>query len=186
MKALKIFGPNDARIVSDAPKPTLSSPNNFIVKIVAIALNPTDWKHIEYGAPSTVGCDCSGIIEEVGSNIAEKYKKGDRVFTFVHGSNKLEPDNGAFAEYAEASFALRIPEGISFEEAAAGAVGIGTVGQGLYQEMGLPWPESAVEEPGKKKKQILIWGGSSGMGAMGIQFAKLWVVHLLYFFYSNH
>lgn len=171
MKSLQIFGPNHIRVVTDAPIPKIAKPHQILIKVVAVALNPTDWKHVAHGEPSTVGCDVSGIVHEVGADVTD-YKKGDRVFSMVHGSNKLWTENGAFAEYVVANAVMRIPEGKSFEEAASGGVAIITVGQGLYQEMNLPWPETGVKE-GEAKKQILIWGGSSAMGAIGIQFAKL-------------
>ncbi|KAF1961941.1 putative zinc-binding oxidoreductase ToxD [Byssothecium circinans] len=163
--------PNDAGVVTDAPLPKITKPHHILVKVIAVALNP-DWKHIAYGVPSTVGCDFSGIVEEVGTAVTE-FKKGDRVFGMAHGSNRYWPENGAFAEYVVAVTVMRIPEGKGFEESATGGVAIVTVGQGLYQEMGLPWPETVVPKEGEKKKQILIWGGSSSMGSMAIQFAKL-------------
>ncbi|KAF2641170.1 putative zinc-binding oxidoreductase ToxD [Massarina eburnea CBS 473.64] len=177
MKSLRIFGPNDARVVTDAPIPSLKKPTDVLVKVIAVALNPTDWKHIRFGAaPATVGCDFSGIVMEVGSGVTE-HKKGDRIFGSVHGSNHLWPENGAFAEYLVANIVMKIPKGKSFEEAATAGVALNTVGQGLYQEMELPWPESkeaeAALKEGAEKGKILIWGGSSAMGAMGIQFAKL-------------
>lgn len=174
MKSFQIFDPNDARVVTDTSIPKITKPHHILVKVIAIALNPTDWKHVDYGDASTVGCDFSGIIHEVGASVTD-YKKGDRVFSMAQGSNKLWPENGAFAEYVVVSFVIRIPEGKSFEEAATGGVAILTVGQGLYQEMRLPWPETELVKGKDKeaKKQILIWGGSSAMGAMGIQFAKL-------------
>jgi NADPH:quinone reductase-like Zn-dependent oxidoreductase len=61
--------------------------------------------------------------------------------------------------------------GVSFEEAAPVGISLLTVGQGMYQEMGLPKPDA----PLKEKIPILIYGGSSSVGAVAIQFAKLCV-----------
>lgn len=172
MKAVKILKPGHAAVVNDAPVPTLPSPEWVLIKTVAVALNPTDWKHVEYvKVPATVGCDFAGVIEEVGTGVTKPFKKGDRVYSMVHGSNSLRPDGGAFGEYVitKGDLVMKIPDRLSFEEAATLGVGIVTVGQGMYQEMPLPWPT----EPLKEKKKILIYGGSSTMGAMGIQFAKL-------------
>lgn len=172
MKAVKIINPGHAAVVSDAPLPKLPSDEYILIKTVAVALNPTDWKHIEFvQVQATVGCDFAGVVEEVNPNVTGNFKKGDRVAGLVVGSNVLVPDNGAFGEYvaAKAGTLLKIPDSMSFEEAAGLGVGIVTVGQGMYQEMQLPWPS----DPLKEKKSILIYGGSSGMGAFGIQFAKL-------------
>ena len=48
---------------------------------------------------ATVGCDFSGVVEDVGSKVEKQWKKGDRIAGFVHGVNVLEPEDGCFAEY---------------------------------------------------------------------------------------
>jgi NADPH:quinone reductase-like Zn-dependent oxidoreductase len=80
-------------------------------------------------------------------------------------------DNGAFATIvtAKAGIQAKISENISFEDAATLGVGITTVGQGLYQSLGLPLPPATVQEP----TSILIYGGSTATGTLAIQFAKL-------------
>ncbi|KAF2477660.1 putative zinc-binding oxidoreductase ToxD [Lindgomyces ingoldianus] len=171
MKALKIQSPGHAAVV-ETNIPRLRTPSDLLIKTVAVALNPSDWKHIDFvDKPATVGCDYSGVVEEIGSAVTLPFKKGDRVWGCVHGSNVLDLDSGCFGEYvvSKADLVFRIPENMGFEEAATLGVGIVTVGQGLYQAMGLPWPDS----PLKEKVPILIYGGSSAMGAFGIQFAKL-------------
>jgi len=47
-------------------------------------------------------------------------------------------------------------------------VGLTTVAQGLYQELGLPLPPAKVQEP----TQVMIYGGSTATGTLAIQFAK--------------
>jgi NADPH:quinone reductase-like Zn-dependent oxidoreductase len=175
MKAIKIVEPGKAEVCSNEPTPSLPSEEWILIKTVAVALNPTDWKHILSLCPtrSTPGCDLAGVVEKVGSAVTRPFKTGDRVFGFVHGSNVQDLDRGAFQEYVlmRGDLAMRIPDDKSFEELAGAGVAVFTVGQGLYQEMGLPWPEHRFNEG--EKKSILIWGGSSAMGAAGIQFAKL-------------
>jgi NADPH:quinone reductase-like Zn-dependent oxidoreductase len=171
MKAIQVQKPGHAAVV-DVPVPSLPSSDHLLIKTVAVALNPTDWKHIaNEPGPVIVGCDFSGIVSEVGSDLTSTFKKGDKVWGAVHGSNPLVPESGAFGEYlfAKGTFVNLVPEGMSFEETATLGVGVVTVGQGLYQAMGLPFPDAPLE----KKKPILIYGGSSATGALGIQFAKL-------------
>lgn len=48
-------------------------------------------------------------------------------------------------------------------------VGISTVGQGLYQELSLPFPPEQVKEP----TPILIYGASTATGTLAVQYAKL-------------
>ena len=73
-------GDGNAKIASDRPVPKVR-PGYVLVKTKAVALNPTDWKHIKNfnNAGHLVGCDYSGIVEEVGSNIQRNWKKGDRI-----------------------------------------------------------------------------------------------------------
>ncbi|KAF1991919.1 zinc-binding oxidoreductase alcohol dehydrogenase [Aulographum hederae CBS 113979] len=171
MKVLKIQSAGVAAVV-DAPTPTLR-PDYVLIKNSAVALNPTDWKHIDKLAQpgATVGCDFAGTIEEVGSAVTKSFKKGDRVTGVVHGGNAVQPEDGAFGEYlvAKANLTVKIPDGVSFEDAATLGVGITTVGQGLYQALELPLPSS----PAKEKFPILIYGGSTATGTLAIQFAIL-------------
>lgn len=58
-----------------------------LVKVKAVALNPADWKHIDYGASdagSRIGFDYAGIVQDIGSKVT-KFKKGDRIAGAVHG-----------------------------------------------------------------------------------------------------
>jgi len=171
MKVIKIQSKGQASVV-DAPVPKLR-PDYVLVKTVAVALNPTDWKHIHnYATPgATVGCDYAGIVEDVGAEVTTPWKKGDRIAGFTHGGNAVQPEDGAFGEYlvAKGDIQMKVPDGVSFEEAATLGVGITTVGQGLYQSMELPLPDSPAKEP----FPVLIYGGSTATGALAIQFAKL-------------
>lgn len=59
----------------------------ILVETKAVALNPADWKHIDYAfadAGSRLGVDYAGVVLEVGKNVTQ-YKKGDRVAGFCHG-----------------------------------------------------------------------------------------------------
>ncbi|KAF9890023.1 hypothetical protein FE257_006703 [Aspergillus nanangensis] len=171
-KAVIITARKQASLLSDHPRPTLRD-DYILVKTVCVALNPADWKHINSLAPPgvLVGCDYAGIVEEIGTAVKKPFRKGDRVCGFVHGSNALQPEDGAFAEYivAKGDIQIVIPESLSFEEAATMGVGILTVGQALYQRMGLALPTS----PTTKSEPILIYGGSTATGALAIQYAKL-------------
>jgi len=174
MKAIKIHAPKEATLESSAKVPSLR-PTYILVKVECVALNPTDWKHIDYLANpgSTVGCDFSGTVVEVGSDVKKQWKKGDRIAGFTHGGNASNTEDGCFAEYAVAKgdYGMKIPEGVSFEDAATLGVGITTIGQGLYQSLELPWPD----QPTKEKTPVLIYGGSTSTGLFAIQFAKLYV-----------
>ena len=52
----------------------------------------------------TVGCDYSGVVEEVGSKVEKQWKKGDRIAGFAHGVNAYQPEDGAFGEFVKLSY----------------------------------------------------------------------------------
>ncbi|KAK6069581.1 TOXD protein [Seiridium cupressi] len=172
-KAIVLLDGPEKAAIRDVPKPKLRD-GYVLVKVRAVGLNPTDWKSIDnrFGdAGSKSGCDYAGIVEEVGENLGKPFKKGDRIAGFAHGANSIQHDDGAFSPYAvaKADIALRIPDNLSFEQAATLGVSITTVGQGLYRALKLPLPTQPLETP----EPILIYGGSTATGIFGIQFAKL-------------
>ncbi|KAI8609816.1 alcohol dehydrogenase class-3 [Chytriomyces sp. MP71] len=171
IQAIKIKGPREAAI-TETRVPTLRD-EYILVKTAAVALNPTDWKHIDYLSPvgSTVGCDWAGTVLQVGSKVTRSFKVGDRVWGLAHGSNSANADDGTFATIitVKDGITLPIPSNLSFEEASTLGVGIYTVGQGLYQTLGLELPSA---NPTAHKTPILIYGGSTATGALAIQFAK--------------
>ena len=170
--AIQIEGPKKARLIYDRPRPKVRD-GCILVKTVAVALNPTDWKHIDYiptkGAGS--GIDYAGTVEEVGPGVRKSFKKGDRVFGCSHGGNTTHPEDGAFAEYivAVGDVQFHMPPQMTFEEASVMGAGLLTVAQGLYQSLELPLPSA----PATDGPYILIYGGSTASGTMAIQFAKL-------------
>jgi len=172
MKALKTQEGDTAAVV-DVPTPTVR-PGYLLCKTKAVALNPTDWKHIQYGmggVGATLGCDFAGEVVEADPGVTRSFKKGDRVCGFTHGGNSVQPEDGCFGEYAlvKGDTSMHIPDYMSFEDAATMPVAIITVGQGMYQQMKLPWPGKG----SGNGQSLLVYGGSSGTGMMAIQYAKL-------------
>ncbi|OCL09875.1 oxidoreductase-like protein [Glonium stellatum] len=159
-------------LVSDAPLPTLR--DDYInVQTKAVALNPTDWKSVySRTVPGAIaGCDYSGIVEAVGKAVTNGLKVGDRVAGFARGANQENHQDGSFAQHitAKGGIQIKLADHITFEEAATLGVGITTVGQGLYQSLGLPLPPAKFQE----KTSILIYGASTATGTLAVQFAKL-------------
>ena len=174
MKAIVLQGePRKVLYVTDRPCPQIR-PGYIVVDVKAVALNPADWKHIDRAFLNTKGClsgcDYAGVVVQTGEGYTKSWSLGDRVCGFVHGGNQHQPEDGAFAEriVAKADIQLRIPDEMSFEEAAALGVGVVTCGQGLFQQLGLAVPGKG----SGNGERVLIYGGSSATGALGIQFAK--------------
>ncbi|KJZ74019.1 Protein TOXD [Hirsutella minnesotensis 3608] len=178
-KAIVVQDKGIAALVNDRPIPKLRD-DYILVKTVAVALNPSDWKHVDNhdrGGFPLVGCDYAGIVQEVGQKVSKKLVKGDRICGITHGCNAVQAEDGTFAEFivVKGDLQIKIPDNMNFEAAATLGVGITTVGQGLYQTLGLAFPTAPTKEP----IPILIYGGSTATGTLGIQFAKLSGYHVL-------
>ncbi|EMG48636.1 hypothetical protein SBY92_003959 [Candida maltosa Xu316] len=173
------FEPNQLVEVKDIPKPPIKD-DEILIKSVAFAINPTDWKHIVYELGKkgdVVGCDVSGVIEDVGSKVTN-FKKGDVVSTFITGNRS--PITGAFSEYVAVNPATTIkyspnqlnnPPNVqsstiqSFEGAASVNLSLVTVGLSFSHYLQL-------DQSSQKGDTILIWGGATATGIIAIQIAK--------------
>ncbi|KAG0675320.1 hypothetical protein C6P41_002271 [Kluyveromyces marxianus] len=185
-KAVLIEG-NAPVVKTGVPVPELTE-GTVLIKVEAVAGNPTDWKHIAYKIGpegSILGCDVAGTIVKFGPNTSsDNLKVGDTVYTLLHGASVRHPENGGFAEYARASPDMlykadlthtsenEIPEGTvkHFETAASLGVSLTTAGVALSFHLGnkLLWnpPTPQHDHP------ILIWGGAAAVGQQLIQVAK--------------
>ncbi|KAG8959626.1 hypothetical protein FRC03_007689 [Tulasnella sp. 419] len=147
-----------------------------LIKVVAVALNPTDWKHADalLNPGDSAGCDFAGDIVEIGRLAEGKgFKVGDSVAGFVRGGYN-DSANGAFQEYLKAPPELiwHIPkELLSYEEAAPmGGIALSTAVFALYYRLGLPQPD---EVTNNGDQTILIWSGATSVGIYAIRLAKL-------------
>lgn len=88
--------------------------------------------------------------------------------------------NGSFAEYAIAwqHTTFRIPEAVSFEEAAAIPLAAMTSALGLYRSLALPEPWSP-QVPQLGPTPLVIYGASSAVGIYAVQLALRSNIHPL-------
>ena len=118
MKAvlMSAFGSVDVLTVGEAPKP-VPAEGQVLVKVMATSINRPDLVQREGKYPPPVGdseilgLEVAGTIEELGAGVTG-WQVGERVMTLVGG--------GGYAEFAVAyaSHLMKIPENMSFEEAA--------------------------------------------------------------------
>ncbi|KAG6810134.1 hypothetical protein H0H92_013166 [Tricholoma furcatifolium] len=156
-------------------------PDQLLVRIEAVALNPIDWKARKFGLylndsqyPAVLGSDVAGVVVEVGDGVSNR-AVGDRV---VFPASWLS-GHGAFQQYtlADALLTAKLPSQISFEEASTLPVAIAAAVIGLY----LPEPFGAgfiaPFDPSARGKEtgtpIVIFGGATSVGQYVIQFARL-------------
>ncbi|GKU22756.1 unnamed protein product [Fusarium langsethiae] len=159
------------RVQDDVPIPTISS-NEILVKVKAVALNPTDFKHLDILSPShsIIGCDYAGVVHKVGDSVKDKWQVGDRVAGAVHGG--LYPDKGSFAEYlkTDADLAWRVPDKISDTDATTYGVSAVTAMLTLNIHHELPFLDTRPSIP--KNEAVFIYAGATSAGLYHIELAK--------------
>jgi threonine dehydrogenase-like Zn-dependent dehydrogenase len=90
MRATTIHAPGDIR-VEDVPDPTIEAPTDAIVKVAAGCICGSDlWPYRganDITAGDTIGHECIGVVEEVGSEVTD-FRTGDFVIVpFDHCDN---------------------------------------------------------------------------------------------------
>ncbi|KIY66661.1 GroES-like protein [Cylindrobasidium torrendii FP15055 ss-10] len=172
--ALQIDKPGDIPVVGPREIPNVPA-GEVLIKILATALNPADWKIQDMGFlsvfPAIPGTDLAGEVETVGAGVT-KFKKGDRVMT--QGFFDV-PDRASFQQYTlmKENFVAKIPASLSYEEAATIPMCFVTAAVGLFA------PSAANLNPGvewlghkQTGQTILIIGGSTSVGQYVVQLAK--------------
>jgi NADPH2:quinone reductase len=157
----------DSFIEFETTKPT-PGPNELLVKIMAVSVNPVDYKIRQNSAkdivletPKIIGWDAAGIVEAVGDKV-QLFKPGDEVF-YAGDITK----QGCYAEYQNIDERIvgKKPASLSYEAAAAMPLTGLTAWEILFDRMRIN-PEK------DKGKSILIIGGAGGVGSIAIQLAK--------------
>ncbi|BBJ47252.1 oxidoreductase [Streptomyces antimycoticus] len=151
------FGGPDVLQLVDAEEPH-AGPGQVRIAVRAAGVNPVDWRIREgqiLGAhpvelPSGVGLDASGVVDEVGEGV-EGVEVGDHVF----GEGL-----STYAEFAVLSAWARMPEGLTFEEA-AGYPSVVETALRIIREVGV--------QPGQT---LLVSGASGGVGSAVLQIAR--------------
>ncbi|MEU2675477.1 NADP-dependent oxidoreductase [Streptomyces sp. NPDC007107] len=151
------FGGPDVLHLVDAEEPHAGR-GRIRITVRAAGVNPVDWRIREgqiLGAhptvlPSGVGLDAAGVVDEVGEDV-EGVAIGDRVFG--EGAS-------TYAEFAVLSAWARMPEGLTFEEA-AGYPSVVETALRVIREVGV--------RPGQT---LLVSGASGGVGSAVLQIAR--------------
>ena len=165
MKAIHITksGGPEVLQMQETPKPKPEK-NQVLIKVKAAGVNRSDvitrQNTTLYGKGSEgamiPGLEVSGEITEIGEDVKDK-KIGDTVCALIA--------SGGYAEYVavDSAHCLLIPEGISLTDAAALPETVFTVWFNVFQLGKL-----------QRGEKLLIHGGTSGIGTMGLQMAKAW------------
>ncbi|KAF2111082.1 zinc-binding oxidoreductase CipB [Lophiotrema nucula] len=164
---------------------TKPGPNEIAVKASAVALNPVDLV-VQVAATLAfnyisnlfvLGQDVSGQVVEVGMNVdPAQFEVGDRVVGHAVAFDKRSKGapEGAFQEYVvlRTNLAAKIPSDMSYERATVIPLGFSTAACALFQkeQLALAHPQTSKAAP--QNKTVIIWGGSTSVGANAIQLAR--------------
>lgn len=154
-------------IHEDVPKPSISRPGELLVQVKASTVykDNLEWNELYPPSRATLGNDFSGIV--VATHDSEQhFHVGDHVYGMTHANR-----GGTWAEYAivMTDEAVKKPDNLSWEEAAAIPGSALTADQALFRHVGLG---TAVNEKAKQKR-VLITGAAGGIGTFLVQFAVL-------------
>ena len=164
-------GSPDLLTVQQIEQPEIVRPEQILVKLMAAGVNPIDTKlrggglYFPDGLPAILGCDGSGIVEAVGSEVT-RFQPGDQVYYCYGGLGQRSGDFsvGNYAEYAvvdEAYVAIK-PAALGFDEAAAAPLVLITAWEALFDRARI----------GSGQK-VFIHAGAGGVGHVAIQLAKI-------------
>ena len=173
MKALVLNEHGDLdqlSVVTDHPRPE-PKPGHVVIRVGASSFNYHDvftvkgMPGIKVPLPVIIGLDMAGEIAELGEGV-EGWAVGDRVLV-----NPLAPGiglmgemlDGGMAEYCvvNADQLIKMPDGVSYEDAASLPVAYGTAHRMLITHKTI--------KPGDK---VLVLGASGGVGTGCVMLAK--------------
>ena len=141
--------------------------HELLIKVVASGVNRPDLLQREgiYPAPAghskILGLEVSGVVEKIGKKILN-FNVGDKVCALL--------DGGGYAEYAIAKEmqTTKFPDNLSFIEAAA-----------LPECFITCWSNLVDRGKIKKNQNVLIHGGTSGIGTTAIQILKIFETNII-------
>ena len=161
MTAIAISEPGGPEVLvpEDRPVP-IPGPDEILVAVAAAGVNRADVMQRKGlypappGAPDIPGLEISGLVAQVGKDVA-RWREGDQVVALVTG--------GGYAEFctAHAQTALPLPEPLTLVEGGGLAETSFTVWHNVFERGAL--------RPGE---WLLVHGGTSGIGTTAIQLAK--------------
>ena len=174
MKAVileKHGGLHELKLVTDFPDPKVMD-GHVVIRVKATSFNYHDvftvrgMPGIKVPMPMIIGLDMAGEILEVGSGVAG-WKNGDRVLV-----NPLNKQKGLMGEMMHGGLAekclvaghqlIRMPDGVTFEQAASLPVAYGTAHRMLITHKTV-----------KAGDKVLVLGASGGVGTGCVLLAKL-------------
>jgi NADPH:quinone reductase len=147
----------------DPPQP---QGRDLLVEVMAVSVNPVDTKRrragLKPGELKILGYDAAGVVKAVGPK-AELFKPGDKVY--YAGSNQ-RPGTNSELHLVDERIVGRMPEKVSFAEAAALPLTTITAWEALFDRLGIS------KTGAHEGRRLLVLGGAGGVGSIAIQLAR--------------
>jgi alcohol dehydrogenase len=163
---------DDLKLVPDFPDPKAVA-GHVVIRVRATSFNYHDvftvrgMPGIKVPMPMIIGLDLAGEILETGPDVDPKWKKGDRVLV-----NPLNREKGLMGEMMHGGLSekclvaehqlIRMPDGVTFEEAASLPVAYGTAHRMLITHQTV-----------KSGDKVIVLGASGGVGTGCVLLAKM-------------
>ncbi|MET0286812.1 MAG: NAD(P)-dependent alcohol dehydrogenase [Polyangiales bacterium] len=168
------YGPPSVVSLGTLPKPVPKA-NEVLIRVHATTVSSADWRMRSLTVPTgfgvfarpafgffkprkrVLGSELAGVVEAVGSGVS-RFRVGDRVFAFpgfalgCHAEYRTVPEDGRIAP---------IPDGLSFEQAAALCFG-GTTALHFLRDVGKV----------VAGESVLVVGASGTVGSAAVQIAR--------------
>uniref|UniRef100_A0A7S3LJ07 Enoyl reductase (ER) domain-containing protein n=1 Tax=Aplanochytrium stocchinoi TaxID=215587 RepID=A0A7S3LJ07_9STRA len=148
------------------PRAPKKGSDEVLVRVHAAAINPVDYKAPRLILGPVAGLDVAGVIEKIPEDSTATLSVGDRVYGTARGSlaNFVLANAGSLA---------KIPDGISFQQAAAFPTAYITALQGI-RDKGKGNLEAKLKKNTEngKKVRVLVIGASGGCGIAAVQLLR--------------
>jgi alcohol dehydrogenase len=167
-------GPEVLQLRHDHPTP-VPARGEVLVRVAATAVNFHDiftrrgMPGVRIKLPVIVGSDIAGTVESLGQDVEARWL-GKRVLLdpVLRGGDRFgmlgETLDGGRAEFvvADSAMLVEIPEGVSFEQAAALPLAYGTAYRMMITRGGV-----------KAGERVMVLGASGGVGVACVQLARM-------------
>lgn len=162
------YGPPEVAQLMEVDKP-VPKENEVLVKVVASTVNRTDsgfrsaeyfisrfWSGLLKPNHTILGCEFSGIVEELGKNVST-FKKGDTVFGY---NDKTWGGHGEYLSINENEAITHSPNNISLDEAAA-------ITEGAHYAL-----NNIRASKIQRGQNVLVYGATGAIGSAAVQLLK--------------
>ncbi|MBF0657744.1 zinc-binding alcohol dehydrogenase family protein [Psychrobacter sp. NG25] len=156
----------------------VASGRDILVEVKAISVNPVDYKIREArpaaeGEFAVIGWDAAGVVTAIGEDVS-LFSVGDRVY---YAGDLTRSGSNAEYQLVDERIVGRMPESLSFSEAAALPLTTITAWEMLFDRLQVPvaTSEDANENSAQQTESrptILVVGAAGGVGSIMTQLLK--------------